>query len=115
MRLLGVCHLSLNDLNEHRETLPVSQAAGRRFDGTPGRPPRRRSRGADVNVVETARAEPELSTDFWGVAPAIVEKPGTAWGQVTQKLCTAGDTDVDNFTPVIPAHSRPEPGAPITG
>jgi len=55
-----------------------------------------------VNAVETDRLKPRLSTDFWEFSPEIVEKPGTTWGQIAEKLCTAGDTGVDNFTPVIP-------------
>jgi hypothetical protein len=55
-----------------------------------------------VNVVETARLKPGYPQISAKAVPVIVEKPASAWGQVAGKLCTAGDTGVDNFTPVIP-------------
>jgi hypothetical protein len=58
-----------------------------------------------MNVVETGWLELELSTDFGDFAPGVVEKLATAWGQVVEKLCTAGDTGVDNSIAVI--HSGP--------
>jgi hypothetical protein len=54
-----------------------------------------------VNVVETGWLKRWLSTDFGDFQAGIVEKSGTTWGQIRGKLCTAGDTGVDNFSPVI--------------
>jgi hypothetical protein len=42
--------------------------------------------------------KPQQSTDsaqFW---PRRVHNPGKTWGKTTGKLCTAGDTAVDNFS-----------------
>jgi hypothetical protein len=42
--------------------------------------------------------KPQQSTDLALFRPETVHNPGKTWGETTGKLCTAGDTPVDNLS-----------------